>query len=125
MKKQLLLLSLLLNTLFAEGISDENLNSIYTEATAFVIVIGFMSLVSIYYSRKHAKAYEEEHPIQERKAALKKAEEEKLKNQFVMRAVDENGNKVDRLLELKQMLDEGLISKEEFQVFKEKINITS
>ena len=125
MIKQLFLPTLFLSSLYAEGISDEKLNSIYTEAFAFVVVIGFMSLVSIYYSRKHAKEYEEDNPIEERQAAVKKAEEEAIKNQFIMRTVDKNGNKIERLVELKQMLDEGLITKEEFQVFKEKINIIS
>ena len=125
MIKQFFILTLTLSSLFAEGISEENLNSIYTEATAFVVVIGFMSLVSLYYSKKHAKEYEIQNPIEERKAAIKRAEEEELKNQFIMRAVDKNGNKIDRLLELKEMLDDGLITPEEFQVFKEKINIIS
>ena len=125
MKKQLLSLSLFVNTLLAEGISEENLNSIYTEAVAFVVVIGFMSLVSLYYSKKHAKEYEINNPIEDRRAAIKKAEDEEIKNQFIMRTVDKNGNKVERLVELKEMLDDGLITKEEFQVFKEKINITS
>jgi acetyl-CoA carboxylase carboxyltransferase component len=120
---KLLLPLLTLSSLYAQGISDENLNSIYTEATAFVIVIAFMSLVSIYYSQKHAKAYEEENPLQERKAAIQKEKEEELKNQFVMRTLDKNGNKIDRLLELQEMLKEGLINEEEFQVLKEKINI--
>jgi len=125
MIKQLFLPTLLLSSLYAEGFSDEQLNSIYTEAFAFVVVIGFMSLVSIYYSKKHANKYEIDHPIEERRAARKIIEEEDIKQQFLIRTLDKNGNKIDRLVELKQMLDDGLLSEEEFQTFKEKINIIS
>ena len=123
MIQKLFLPALLLSSVYAEGINDEQLGSIYNEAMAFVIVIAFMSVISIYYSKKHAKEYEEENPIEERKAAIQKAKEEELKSQFVMRTLDKNGNKIDRLLELQEMLQEGLINKEEFQALKEKINI--
>ena len=125
MIKQLFLPTLLLSSLYAEGFSDEQLNSIYTEAFAFVVVVGFMSLVSLYYSKKHANKYEEDNPIEERRAARRIIEEEDIKQQFLIRTLDKNGNKIDRLVELKQMLDDGLLSEEEFQTFKEKINIIS
>ena len=124
MKKLFLPLSFL-SPLYAQTISENDLSSIYTEAFAFVVVIGFMSIVSIYYSRKHAKAYEIDNPIEERRAARRAVEKEEIKKQFAIRTIDKNGNKIERLVELKQMLDDGLITEEEFQVFKEKINIIS
>ena len=125
MMKKLFLPTLILSSVYAEGINDKQLSSIYNEAIAFVLVIAFMSAVSIYYSKKHAKKFELDNPIEDRKAAIVKAQEEELKNQFLMRTVDKNGNKIDRLVELKEMLDDGLITPEEFQVFKEKIHIIS
>jgi len=125
MIKQLFLPILLFTSVYAQALTEENLSSIYTEAFAFVMVIGFMSIVSIYYSRKHAKEYEINNPIEERRAARKKIEEEELKNQFIIRAVDEKGNKIDRLLELQEMFKDGIINTEELEVLKSKIKIIS
>jgi len=125
MIKQLFLPTLLFTSVYAQALTEENLSSIYTEAFAFVMVIGFMSIVSIYYSRKHAKEYEINNPIEERRAARKKIEEEELKNQFIIRAVDEKGNKIDRLLELQEMFKDGIINEEELEVLKSKIKIIS
>ncbi len=125
MIKQLFLPILLFTSVYAQALTEENLSSIYTEAFAFVMVIGFMSIVSIYYSRKHAKEYEIDNPIEERRAARKKIEEEELKNQFIIRAVDEKGNKIDRLLELQEMFKDGIINTEELEVLKSKIKIIS
>ena len=104
MIKKLLLPTLMLSSLFAEGISEEKLHSIYTEAIAFVIVIAFMSLVSWYYSRKHAEKYAKEHPV------VKKPE-----------PTDEEIEKKVRLVEITKMFKAGTLSQEEYTLLKKNL----
>ena len=47
----------LVTFLNAQAASEEQLNSIYTEAILFVAVFGVMGIISFIYSRRHAKAY--------------------------------------------------------------------
>jgi len=79
MKKALLTLPLLLTSLLAESISQNDLNNIYKEAILFVSVFGIMGIISYIYSKKHAKEYkpkeediqkEEPSPIEQRVAHL-------------------------------------------------------
>jgi len=108
---------------YAAELNSENLSSIYKEATAFVVVIGIMAVISIYFSRKHAAQYELDNPLEDRKAARQKELENELKKQFQMRALDENGNKIDRMMELSKMLKDGIITEDEFQSLKKSVNI--
>ena len=47
----------LVTFLNAQAATEEQLNSIYKEATLFVIVFGVMGVISFVYSRRHAKEY--------------------------------------------------------------------
>jgi len=104
MIKKLLLSTLTLSSLYAEGISDEKLSSIYTEAVAFVVVIAFMSLVSWYYSRKHAIQYDIDNPV------VKKE-----------KPTDEEIAKKVRLVEITKMLRAGTLSQEEYDLLKQNL----
>jgi len=123
MLKFILLSSLSYLSLFATELNSDQLNSIYKEAGLFVVVIGIMSVISIVYSRRHAKQYEIDNPLENRKTVRKKALEDELKKQFQMRALDKNGNKIDRMMELSKMLKDGIITEDEFQSLKKSVNI--
>lgn len=117
---KILLPTLLVSFLSAKEIDTDNLNSIYTEAILFVSVFAVMSIVSIIISRRNAKKFESENPLEDRKAARR---EETLKKEIEETTVNIQKNDIDRLLELSTMLKDGLISLQEFDTLKANLNI--
>ena len=95
---KLIIFTLLLKTfLFAAVVTQSQQNSIYLEAILFVVVFGTMGIISYIYSSRHAKAY---------KSKKVPAEEE---------VVEEIVN-VDRISELSEMLKNGILTREEFEL---------
>ena len=88
-------------------IPEETLNSIYIEATVFVIVILVMSIISYKVSSKHAKEY----AIKNKKIIdeKKKAQEQEINEKEI------------RIQELQKMLDENMITDEEFKMMKKRL----
>ena len=98
MKKNLLLIQLLVLSLYAKEASSVELNSIYIEAILFVAVFGVMGIVSYIYSKKHAKEY-----------APKKEKAEKR----------EQENLSTRVEELSQMLKSNHLTQDEFNILED------
>ena len=118
---KLLLPTILVSFLNAKGIDSDNLGSIYTEAIVFIAVFGVMSIVSIIISKRNAKKFEAEHPLEERKAIRR---EEILKKELQdVQEVSKNSD-LDKLIELSSMLKSDLISQKEFDTLKANLNIT-
>ncbi len=105
MIKRLLIPLLVFTSLQANNIDDKELNSIYIEAILFVTVFSLMSIASIFISKRHAK----ENGL---KASLKREEELQKTSQ------PNTPKKTPRVKELSKMLDDGLITNEEFQTLK-------
>ena len=103
-----------------EGIDANALGSIYSEAILFVVVFGVMSIISIIISKRNAKRYELENPLEERKITVKK---EALKEVFLSNSAKEDEDNVDKLLELSKMLKDSQIDEEEFKAELKKLNI--
>ncbi len=109
-----LLLSLLtLTSLQAEGIDQESLGDIYTEAIWFVAVFALMSIISFVVSRKHAKEYAQKNPSPKQSSPEKPDEPAE---EISANPTDTGKNEIDRLTELSKMLKDGLLSEEEFQI---------
>ncbi|MDY0234201.1 MAG: hypothetical protein RBS11_09240 [Sulfurimonas sp.] len=96
MKIFILLFLGLFSSLYADSVTQDDLNSIYIEAILFVTVFGIMGIVSYIYSSRHAKAYQP-----------KKQE------------VAKDRIKADRIEELKELLQKDVITKIEFELLKE------
>jgi len=118
---KLFLPTILVSVLSAKEIDTDNLGGIYTEAILFLAVFGTMSIVSIIISRKNAKKFESENPLEGRKTARR---EEALKKELEDIPVSAQTTDIDRLIELSNMLKNGLISKKEFDTLKANLNIT-
>ena len=125
----------------AEGIPEEQLGAIYSEALWFVGVVAVMAVASFVISSRNAKKYEEKLAQEKREESTGKREEKrekseerlgkseveremreeesgKRKEEKEKRKGDESDSSVDRLLELSKLHKEGLLSKEEFMTFK-------
>ena len=89
-------LALLFSTILsAVEVTQSQQNSILMEAALFVGIFGTMGIISYFYSSKHAKAY-------------KKLE--------VVATVSEKTSKEDRIFELLGMLNNGILTQEEFKL---------
>ena len=113
----------MINSLKAEGLSDEALGPIYSEALWFVGVIAVMGVISFVVSSRNAKKYAEKMALEKREKRLEKSEEaleqrEENLGKSTESQDDESDSSVDRLLELSKLHKEGLLSKEEFMTFK-------
>ena len=86
----------LVTFLNAQAATEEQLNSIYKEATLFVIVFGIMGVISFVYSRRHAKEYKPKKEVIELTPYQKACKK--------------------RLKELKEMLENEVITADEFEV---------
>lgn len=117
---KLLLPIFLSSFLNAKGIDADNLGSIYTEAIIFVAVFAVMSIVSIIISKRNAKKFEVENPLEERKATRR---EEMLKKELKDIPVVSKNSDLDRLIELSTMLQNNSISQKEFDILKASLNI--
>ncbi len=107
--------------LHAEGIPEEKLGAIYTEALWFVGVIGVMAVISFVVSSRNAKRYEEQLAREKREVAVEKEKVDEVMVTPVDEQSLEDGSSVDRLLELSQLHKEGLLSEAEFMVFKKEL----
>jgi len=93
---KLIILTLLFKTvLLAKIISESQQNSILVEAALFVGIFGTMGIISYFYSSRHAKAY-------------KKPEVEAI--------ISEKKSKEDRIFELLGMLDNEMLTQEEYKL---------
>ena len=110
-----------LTSLQAKGIDPDDMSEIYTEAILFVAVFGLLSIISFIVSRKHAKQYAEKgiSSKQDEPEAPKETTETIPADHAETAETAEN--EVDKLIELSKMLKEGLITEEEFQLFKKKL----
>ncbi|MCW8895643.1 MAG: hypothetical protein OQK48_06830 [Sulfurimonas sp.] len=88
-------------------LSQESLSSIYIEATAFVLVVLVMSIISYKISSRHAREY-----------ALKNQKNINAKKET---AKEKTKSKETRLSELQQMLDNNMITDDEFKVMKKRL----
>ncbi|WP_373036124.1 hypothetical protein [Sulfurimonas sp.] len=105
---------------YAEGIDPNALDSIYNEAILYLTIFSIMSIVSYVISKRNAKKYEQEHSLKDRKAANKK---EELEDFYLSTMTKENEDKIAKLKELSKLLKDGIITKEEFDILKESLNI--
>ncbi|MCK4737620.1 MAG: hypothetical protein KAT10_03600, partial [Sulfurimonas sp.] len=87
--------------------SNEALNGIYIEAALFMFVVLVMSIASYKISSKHAKEYamKNQKNINARREAKK----------------DEIKSKEDRVEELQEMLDNSMITDDEFKMMKHRL----
>jgi len=88
-------------------IAEEDLSGVYTEAVLFVIVFVLMSIVSYTISTRHAKEY----AIENQKKIDADREAKK----------DETKSKEDRVEELLKMLEDGMITNDEFKMMKKRL----
>ena len=114
-----LLGTLMSNALYAEGIPEERLASIYTEALWFVAVITLMAVISFVISSRNARKYEEEQlthhtDIEEKDTVIEIEPDTSLAKSNIV-------EDVDRLIALSKLLEKGLLSETEFQVFKKQL----
>ncbi len=100
-----------------EGIDPKLLDSIYNEAILFVVVFLSMSIFSWIWSKRNAKKYEIDNPLEERKAARKAALEKEV------RIINTKGKKFkdSRLKELVNMLRDDILYKDEFELLKKNL----
>lgn len=113
MQKWLLLPLLLLTSLQAKGLDPQQLSDIYTEAIWFVAVFGAMAIFSFIYSRRHAKEYTQ-------KQASDVAEEKTLAAEQT-KQTKQTKQREERLDELLELVKEGLLKEEEFQILRSNI----
>ncbi len=91
-----------LATLQASDPTQTDLNGIYLEALAFIGVFGTMGLISYVYLSRHAKVYSVSQEETTRKKDMKLDQERKEK----------------RIEALSKMLDEELLTREEFAILR-------
>ena len=96
-----------------EGIPEEALGSIYTEALWFVGVIAVMSIISFVISSRNAKRYEEE-------MALKRAQQKErdIEEEHKEQAPVKKRETDDRIAALSKLRDQGLLKDSEFTILK-------
>ena len=113
MKK--LLLIVITDTLLQakEGIPEEALGSIYTEALWFIGVITVMAIVSFIVSSRNAKRYES--GMIEKRAQLKEKEKQERKEHISSK----NSEVEERIATLSKLRDKGLLKESEFSVLKQ------
>ncbi|MEA1954057.1 MAG: hypothetical protein U9O24_06660 [Campylobacterota bacterium] len=116
MIRQLLTPLLMLSSLYAEETEEiqpldpEVVQSLYIESALFIAVFTLMSIISIVISKKHAAQNLLDDRAKREKKKLQ--EEEKQKSQ----SNSTQHNKIDRTAELTKMLNDGLITNDEFQI---------
>ena len=130
MIKQLLTPLFIYSSLYAEEIeeieplSPEVVQGLYIETALFVAVFTLMSIISIVISKKHAAQNElADREKREKQKAEEEAEEEAEKRS--QPDLREESAEEKRVTELSQMLKDGLITDEEFQVLNNASKTTS
>ena len=96
--------------------------TILSEAVLFIALFASMSIISYFVSRKNAKIYELEHPLQERKDTLRKRE---LVDNNLNSSIIKIKGKDAVLLDLSKKLEKKRINKEEFKMLKEYLYLSS
>ena len=109
---------MVLTSLRADAIDPDDLSNIYTEAVLFVAVFALMSIISFIISRKHARQYDQKNPFS-KQSSPEKPEEPAEEISADPAAADTN--EIERLVELSKLLKDGLLTKEEFQILKQKL----
>ena len=119
---KLFALVFLFSFVHAKEIGSDVLDSIFMEAVLFITLFMLMWIISFFISRKHAREYEQENPLHERKADRRKKE---LIDRFLTVAHLREGDKTTALLWLSKLLKNNVINDEEFEILKEGLNISS
>ena len=107
---------------FAHAEDSSILGNVYQEAILFFTLFGIMSILSFLVSRKNAREYEREHPLEERKAIVRERE---LVDLFLNSSYIKIKGKAIILLELSQLLEDRAINQEEFKILKHKLCVGS
>ena len=94
-------------------------NEVLNEAALFIIAFTILSIISLVISKKNAKKYELENPLQDRKD---KARKEKLIERHINRSLVTIKGKDYILAELSKSLKKKIINEEEFQILKSSLN---
>ena len=90
-------------------------DAIFNEAVIFFIFFVILAIVSIVISKKNAKKYERENPLQERKDAARK---ERLSDMYLNSSMIKIKGKDIILSDLSKLLKEKTINEEEFKILK-------
>ncbi len=88
---------------------------IFNQATLFFLVFALLSIISYFVSKRNAKKYELENPLQDRK---EKVRNEKLIERHINNSLVVIKGKDFILAELSKSLENKIINEEEFQVLK-------
>jgi uncharacterized protein YacL len=88
-------------------LGQEELNSIYIEAVAFVLVFLIMSIISYKVSSRHAREYAAKNKL--KIDARKEAQKDEVKSKEI------------RVQELQKMLDDSMITNDEFLMMKKRL----
>ncbi len=95
--------------------------SIFSEAILFIALFATMSVISLIVSRKNAKTYALQHPLQERKDTTRKR---KLVDMYLNSSSTKIRGKDAVLSDLLRVLEDNKINKEEFKILKDYLNIS-
>ena len=90
-------------------------DNIFNDAILFFICFAILSIISIVISKKSAKKYERENPLQQRKDAVKK---DKLLDMYINTSMVKVKGKDIILADLSKLVKNKTIDEEEFQILK-------
>ncbi len=94
-------------------------DTIFIEAIMFFISFIILAIISLFISKKSAKKYEREHPLQDRKDAARK---ERLVGMHINTSMVKVKGKDIIVSELLQLLKNKTIDEEEFQILKSSLD---
>ena len=103
----------------AEGMEANAMDGILKEALFFFVIIGIMAIISFIISKKNAKRYELENPLEERKVAQRKSE---LIGKYLNTAYIKIYGKDAALLNITNLLKIDTIDEEEFEILKDSLD---
>lgn len=98
-----------------EVVNAGNFDNIFNDAILFFICFAILSIISLVVSKKSAKKYERENPLQERKDVARK---DKLFERYINASMVKVKGKDIILAELSKLLQNKTIDEEEFQILK-------
>ena len=90
-------------------------DTIFNEAIVFFAFFAILAVVSVVISKKNAKKYEDQNPLQERKDAARK---ERLVDMYLNSSMIKIKGKDIILSNLSKLLEERTINEEEFKILK-------
>ena len=94
-------------------------DTIFNEAIIFFIFFAILAIISVFISKKNAKKYERENPLQERKDAARK---DKLVGMYINVSIVKMKGKDVILSDLEKLLNDKIIDEEELQILKSSLN---